>query len=138
MQRLRCPVLFSMWEGRSGAACLGTRRRMLGCTPAAGVRKGKIRRPPSARRGKIWRLNVKILLPETEPQGFAEKGEQREEAPGARRGKIRRRECEDFAPRNGGIRVSGEGGAKSEGRRACGGAKSAGGNVKILLPGTEP
>ena len=80
---------------------------------------------------------MKILLPETEPQGFAEKGEQREEAPGARRGKIRRRECEDFAPRNGGIRVSGEGGAKSGGRRARGGAKSGGGNVKILLPGTE-
>ena len=77
---MRCPVLFSMWEGRSGAACLGTRRRMLGCMPAAGVRKGKIRRPPSARRGKIRRL-----------------------------------ECEDFAPRNGATRVRGEGGAKRGG-----------------------
>ena len=31
--------------------------------------------------------NVKILLPETEPQGFAEKGEQREEAAGRAEGK---------------------------------------------------
>ena len=31
--------------------------------------------------------NVKILLPETEPQGFAEKGEQREEAAGRAEGR---------------------------------------------------
>ena len=65
------------------------------------------------------------------------RGSKERRPPGARRGKIRRRECEDFAPRNGGIRVSGEGGAKSGGRRACGGAKSGDGNVKILLPETE-
>ena len=57
--------------------------------------------------------------------------------PGARKGKIRRRECEDFAPRNEGIRVSGGRGAKRGGRRALERAKSGGGNVKILLPGTE-
>ena len=54
-----------------------------------------------------------------------------------RKGEIRRRECEDFAPQNGGTRPSGERGAKRGGRRARGGAKSGGGNVKILLPGTE-
>ena len=54
-----------------------------------------------------------------------------------RRGEIRRRECEDFAPRNGGTRVRGERGAKRGGRRSRGGAKSGGENVKILLPGTE-
>ena len=54
-----------------------------------------------------------------------------------RRGEIRRRECEDFAPRNGGTRVNGEWGAKRGGRRECGGAKSGGENVKILLPETE-
>ena len=50
----------------------------------------------------------------------------------------RRRECEDFAPRNGATRVRGERGAKRGGRRARGREKSGGGNVKILLPGTEP
>ena len=54
-----------------------------------------------------------------------------------RRGEIRRRECEDFAPRNEDTRPSGERGAKRGGRRECGGAKSGGGNVKILLPETE-
>ena len=54
-----------------------------------------------------------------------------------RRGEIRRRECEDFAPRDGGIRASGERGAKRGSRRELGRAKSGGGNVKILLPGTE-
>ena len=54
-----------------------------------------------------------------------------------RRGEIRRRECEDFAPRNGGTRVNGEWGAKGGGRRSRGRVKSGGGNVKILLPGTE-
>ena len=54
-----------------------------------------------------------------------------------RRGKKSRRKCEDFAPRNGGTRVSGEWGEKRGGRRSCGGAKSGGWNVKILLPETE-
>ena len=54
-----------------------------------------------------------------------------------RRGEIRRRECEDFAPRNGGTRPSGERGAKGGGRRVRGRVKSGDGNVKILLPGTE-
>ena len=54
-----------------------------------------------------------------------------------RRGEIRRRECEDFAPRNGGTRPSGERGAKRGGRRARRRSKSDGGNVKILLPETE-
>ena len=116
---------------------------------------------------------MKILLPETELQGFAGSGEQRERAaerlegrnptagmcrfcspkrsckglrvagskerepPGGREGEIRRRECEDFAPRNGAARVCGEGGAKRGRHRAPGRFKSGGGNVKILLPGTE-
>ena len=50
---------------------------------------------------------------------------------------IRRRECEDFAPRNGATRVRGERGAKRGHRRATARAKSGGGNVKILLPETE-
>ena len=57
--------------------------------------------------------------------------------PDAQGVKIRRRECEDFAPRNGDTRVSGEQGAKRGGRRELGRAKSGGGNVKILLPETE-
>ena len=57
--------------------------------------------------------------------------------PGARKDEIRRRKCEDFAPRNGAARASGEWGAKRGGRRARGGAKSGGGTVKILLLGTE-
>ena len=54
-----------------------------------------------------------------------------------RKGEIRRRECEDFAPRNEAIRDSEERGAKRVGRRAPERTKSGGGNVKILLPGTE-
>ena len=46
--------------------------------------------------------------------------------------------CEDFAPRNEDTRVRGEQGAKRGGRRSRGRVKSGGGNVKILLPGTEP
>lgn len=38
--------------------------------------------------------------------------------PGAGEAQIRRGKCEDFAPRNEGIRVSGEGGAKRGSRRA--------------------
>lgn len=63
-------------------------------------------------------------------------GSKERKPPSARKGKIRRLECEDFAPRNEATRVSGEQGAKS-GRRALGGAKTGDGNVKILLPGTE-
>ena len=58
--------------------------------------------------------------------------------PGAGEAQIRRGKCEDFAPRNEGIRVSGEGGAKRGRRRAPERAKSGDGNVKILLPETEP
>ena len=47
-------------------------------------------------------------------------------------------ECEDFAPRNGTTRVSGERGAKRRSRRAAERTKSGGGNVKILLPETKP
>ena len=60
-----------------------------------------------------------------------------ERPPGAREAQIRRRKCEDFAPRNEGIRDSGEGGAKRSGRRAPEKLKSGGGNVKILLPETK-
>ena len=59
------------------------------------------------------------------------------EAPPACLGVCDRRECEDFAPRNEDTRVRGERGAKRGGRRSRGRVKSGGGNVKILLPGTE-
>ena len=59
------------------------------------------------------------------------------EAPPAYLGGRGRRECEDFAPRNGGTRVCGERGSKRGGRRSRGMEKSGGGNVKILLPETE-
>ena len=58
--------------------------------------------------------------------------------PAVGEGGKRRRECEDFAPRDGAIRVSGEMGAKRGGRRPRGRPKSTGGNVKILLPETKP
>ena len=64
-------------------------------------------------------------------------GSKERRPPGARNGEIRRRECEDFAPRNGGTRPSGERGAKRGGRRVRGRVKSGGGNVKILLPEAE-
>ena len=64
-------------------------------------------------------------------------GSKEKELPGDREGEIRRRKCEDFAPRNGATRVRGEWGAKRKSRRAPGRSKSDGGNVKILLPGTE-
>ena len=108
-----------------------------GATRVSGERgaKRKSRRAPG--RSKSDGGNVKILLPGTELQGFAGSGEQREGAAGWPRGRSRRRECEDFAPRNGATRVSGERGAKRGHRRATARAKSGGGNVKILLPGTE-
>ena len=59
------------------------------------------------------------------------------EAPPACLGGRGRRECEDFAPRNGGTRPSGGRGAKRGGRRSRGRVQSGGGNVKILLPETE-
>ena len=64
-------------------------------------------------------------------------GSKERNPPGAWTTEIRRRECEDFAPRNEDTRVRGERGAKRGGRRSRGMAKSGGENVKILLPGTE-
>ena len=64
-------------------------------------------------------------------------GSKERKPPGAREVQIRRRKCEDFAPRNGATRVSGKRGAKSESRRAAEREKFGGGNVKILLPETE-
>ena len=58
--------------------------------------------------------------------------------PAVGEGGKRRRECEDFAPRNGATRARGEWGAKRGGRRSPERAKSGGGNVKILLPEMEP
>ena len=57
--------------------------------------------------------------------------------PGPGEAPKRRRQCEDFAPHNEGIRPSGERGANKSGRRAPGRRQSAGGNVKILLPDTK-
>ena len=53
--------------------------------------------------------------------------------PGTRTVEKRRRECEDFAPRNGGTRASGERGAKRVGRRAPERTKSDGGTVEAGL-----
>ena len=64
-------------------------------------------------------------------------GSKEKEPPSAWEVEIRRRECEDFAPRNEVTRVSGERGAKRGGRRTAKRTKSGGGNVKILLPETE-
>ena len=64
-------------------------------------------------------------------------GSKEKEPPSGREDEIRRRECENFAPRNGATRVRGERGAKRGRRRAAERAKSDGGNVKILLPETE-
>ena len=64
-------------------------------------------------------------------------GSKERNPPGAWTTEIRRRECEDFAPRNEDTRVRGERGAKRGGRRSRGMAKSGDGNVKILLPETE-
>lgn len=45
-------------------------------------------------------------------------GSKERRPPAARAGEIRRRECEEFAPRNGAIRASGEQRAGSAGRRS--------------------
>ena len=82
--------------------------------------------------------NVKILLPKRNYKGLRGGGSKEKEPPSAWEGEIRRRKCEDFAPRNGVTRVSGEGGAKRKSYRATERAKSDGGNVKILLPKTDP
>ena len=86
---MRCPVLFSMWAGRSrrrniwAGAAGGNVKILLPETEAQGLARGR-----GAKRGgrrvrgmeKSGGGNVKILLPETEAQGFAGSGEQREEA----------------------------------------------------------
>ena len=66
-----------------------------------------------------------------------EGGSKERAPPGAREVEIRRRKCEDFAPRNGATRVCGKGGAKRGRRRVAERAKAGDGNVKILLPETE-
>ena len=45
--------------------------------------------------------------------------------------------CEDFAPRNGAIRVCGEGGANRAREKAAGPGRGRGNCVKNLLPQTE-
>ena len=45
--------------------------------------------------------------------------------------------CEDFAPRNGAVRVSGERGANRAREKPAGGSRGRGKCVKILLPETE-
>ena len=57
--------------------------------------------------------------------------------PGAREVEIRRRKCEDFAPRNGAARVCGEWGANRASKKPAGPEWRRGNCVKILLPGTE-
>ena len=79
----------------------------------------------------------RFCSPERSYKGLRGAGSKERAPPGGREGEIRWRECEDFAPRNGATRVSGERGAKRKSHRAPGRFKSGGGNVKILLPGTE-
>ena len=57
---------------------------------------------------------VKILLPETEPQGFV--GSKKRKPSDGREGEKRWREYEDFAPRNEAPRPSGEQRAEAAGR----------------------
>ena len=80
---------------------------------------------------------VKILLPGTELQGLAGSGEQTapwksRPAPGGAR-----KLCEDFAPRNGATRASGQRGANRAMEKPVGPRWGRGNCVKILLPGTE-
>ena len=65
-------------------------------------------------------------------------GSKERRPPVAREGKKCRRKCEDFAPRNGATRARGERGAKKGSCPPPEREKSGGGNVKILLPETEP
>ena len=80
---------------------------------------------------------VKILLPETEAKGLAGSGEQTapwksRPAPGGAR-----KLCEDFAPRNGATRASGQRGENRAMEKPVGPRWGRGNCVKILLPGTE-
>ena len=81
---------------------------------------------------------VKILLPGTEEQGLADSGEQtgpwKSRPPQAGARKL----CEDFAPRNGATRASGERGANRALEKSAGLRWGRGNCVKILLPETEP
>ena len=87
-QRLRCPVLFSHAWGETPPAYLGGRGRRE-CedfaprnedTRPSGERGAKRGGRRVRGRVKSGGGNVKILLPETEAQGLAGSGEQREEA----------------------------------------------------------
>ena len=89
-QQLRCPVLFSHAWGEAPPACLGGRGRRECEDFAPRNEDTRVRGERGAKRGgrrsrgreKSGGGNVKILLPETEAQGLAGSGEQREEAAG--------------------------------------------------------
>ena|GEM_PF-1846217 len=98
----------------------------------------KERAPPGDREGEIRRRECEDFVPRNGATRVCGEGGSKERAPpSAWEVEIRRRKCEDFAPRNGATRVCGERGAKGKSHRATERAKSGGGNVKILLPGTE-
>ena len=79
---------------------------------------------------------VKNLLPGTEPHGLAGSKPHLEKA-GRPRASARNL-CEEFAPRDGAVRVCEEGGANRASEKAAGGRRRRGICVKNLLPGTEP
>ena len=93
-QRLRYPVLFSYAWGEAPPACLGGRGRRECEDFAPRNEDTRVRGEQGAKRGgrrvrgrvKSGGGNVKILLPETEAQGLAGSGEQREEAAGRAEG----------------------------------------------------
>ena len=84
-------------------------------------------------------VSVKLVWIRGNPgcKGLRVAGSKERASPDAREVEIRRRKCEDFAPRNEGTSDSGERGAKRGGCRVPEKLKSGGGNVKILLPETK-
>ncbi len=90
---MRCPVLFSHAWGEA-PACLGVCGRRECEDFAPRNEDTRVRGERGAKRGGRWSRgreksggeNVKILLPETEAQGLAGSGEQREEAAGSAEG----------------------------------------------------
>ena len=109
-----------------------------GAVRASGER-GANRAPEKAAGPGLWRgICVKNLLPGTELQGFAGRGEQTAPWKSGRHRAAARNLCEEFAPRDGAARVSGEGGANRALEKAAGPGRRRGNCVKILLPETEP
>ena len=108
-----------------------------GATRASGERGANRTAEKPAGPGRGRGICVKILLPGTEEQGLAAAGSK------PRLGKVGRPQagarklCEDFAPRNGRTRASGQRGANRALEKPADPGRGRGNCVKILLPGTE-